>query len=73
MFVHYSFLSATTQAISDERGFGSFRFTADDNNDQKSNCHGKNFIANNISKLYVLLRLFIKTTRLSMKTTGVCQ
>jgi hypothetical protein len=27
--------SFTTQAISDERGFGSFRFTADDNNDQK--------------------------------------
>jgi len=37
MFVHYSFLSATTQAISDERGFGSFRFIADlDNNEQKA-------------------------------------
>ena len=33
-FPNLSF-SFNTQAISDERGFGSFRFAADDNNDQK--------------------------------------
>ena len=62
-FSNLSF-SFNTQAISDERGFGSFRFAADDNNDQKQlswkECYRKQH-----PKL--LLHLFTRGSSISKK------